>query len=123
MIPREYDKLKEVESLKPTNDHGKVVVAKRGLEYAFEEDLRKESESHVRMCDYLRDLNEQFVVKQYKVPNKKLIMKARNSEYFTNLDNAKEFYPRALAKESRKFLIFIMPDGRSVQWAVLPWGI
>ncbi|KAJ3632106.1 hypothetical protein Zmor_022093 [Zophobas morio] len=74
-----------------------------------------ESSRATRGCDDLKGLNEQCVVKQYNVPNEKLVnVKARNSKYFTTLDNAKGFYKRALAEESRKFFAFTMPDGRRV---------
>jgi hypothetical protein len=52
-------------------------VVELGLEYAFEEDLQRDSESYMRMCDDLRGLTK------YNVPNEKLIsVKAKISHHF-----------------------------------------
>jgi hypothetical protein len=66
----------------------------------------------MRMCGVLKGLDIQCVVKQYPIPNEKLInTKARNSRCFTTPGNSKGFYQRELNQEDRRYFALIIPDG------------
>eukprot|EP00122_Pirum_gemmata_P000862 Pgem_evm1s770 len=98
-----------------------VVVEKKNTRDATSDELEAEPEAYYRMCDALERLNERVVVEPYFVPKERVLnLEARGASFYSELDNAHGYWQRGIDSRDRHLFAFTLPNGRRVQWTVLP---
>lgn len=85
--------------------------------------FKKEDNRKSRLCIDFRDLNKNVVPQAQPFPLiNDLVVKTRNSTYFTTLDINSAFWSIPLRIEDRKKTAFVTQDGH-YQWTCLPFGL
>lgn len=85
--------------------------------------FKKEEEKKSRLCIDFRDLNKIVVPQAQPFPLiEDLVMKTRNSTFFTTLDINSAFWSIPLRIEDKKKTAFVTQEGH-YQWTCLPFGL
>lgn len=86
--------------------------------------FKKEDNKKSRLCIDFRDLNKIVVPQAQPFPLiDDLVIKTRNSRYFTTLDINSAFWSIPLRIEDRNKTAFVTQEGGHYQWTCLPFGL